>query len=126
MTILPPAVRGENIVVIAGSANHWTHACAIPRNAPHAKILSATSLAALSPPPAARADGTNAAAVPCIPRWHTTPRLYICIVMPPAAQQHGETSLGGGLNSLEHCILYQLATHGAKASSCPGGARSVR
>ncbi len=46
-----------------------------------------------------------------------TPRLYICIVMLPAAQQHGESSLGGGLNSLDHCILYQLATHGAKASS---------
>ncbi len=50
MTILLPAIRGENIVVIAGSANHWTHASAIPRNAPHAKILSATSLAASSPP----------------------------------------------------------------------------
>jgi hypothetical protein len=37
--------------------------------------------------------------------------------MPPAAQQHGESSLGGGLNSLNHCILYQLAMHGAKASS---------
>ena len=37
--------------------------------------------------------------------------------MPPATQQHGESSLGGGLNSLDHCILYQLATHGAKASS---------
>ncbi len=46
-----------------------------------------------------------------------TPRLYICIVMPPAAQQHGEYSLGGGLNSLDYCILYQLRTHGAKASS---------
>jgi hypothetical protein len=57
MRILPPAVRGENIVVIAGSANHWTHASAIPRNASHAKILSATSLAALSPPRGAR-------------RWH--------------------------------------------------------
>jgi hypothetical protein len=71
----------------------------------------------LRPPPAAHADGTNAAAVPCIPRWHTTPRLYICIVMPPAAQQHGKSSLGGGLNSLDHCILYQLATHGTKAGS---------
>ncbi len=50
MTILPPAVMGENIVVIAGSTNHWTHASAIPRNAPHAKILPATSLAASSPP----------------------------------------------------------------------------
>ncbi len=57
MTILPPAVRGENIVVIAGSANHWTHASAIPRNAPHAKILSANSLAALPLPSGAR-------------RWH--------------------------------------------------------
>jgi hypothetical protein len=38
-------------------------------------------------------------------------------MMPPAAQQHGESSLGGGLNSLDHCILYQLATHGTKASS---------
>ncbi len=37
--------------------------------------------------------------------------------MPPAAQQHGKSSLGGGLNSLDHCILYQLAMHGAKASS---------
>ncbi len=71
----------------------------------------------LRPPPAARANGTNAAAVPCIPRWHTTPRLYIYIVMPPAAQQHGESSLGSGLNSLNHCILYQLAMHGTKASS---------
>jgi hypothetical protein len=70
-----------------------------------------------APPPAARADGTNAVAVPCIPRWHTTPRLYICIVMPPAAQQHGKSSLGGGLNSPDHCILYQLVMHGAKASS---------
>ena len=50
MTILPPAIRGENIVVIAGIANHWTHASAIPRNAPHAKILPATSLATSSPP----------------------------------------------------------------------------
>jgi hypothetical protein len=46
-----------------------------------------------------------------------TPRLYICIVMPPAAQQHGESSLGSGLNSLDYCILYQLATHSAEASS---------
>ncbi len=45
------------------------------------------------------------------------PRLYIRIVMPPATQQHGEFSLGSSLNSLDHCILYQLATHGAKASS---------
>ncbi len=37
--------------------------------------------------------------------------------MPPATQQHGESSLGGGLNSLDHCILYQLAMHGAEASS---------
>jgi hypothetical protein len=59
----------------------------------------------------------NAAAVPCILRWHTTTRLYICIVMPPAAQQHGKSSLGGGLNSLNHCMLYQLATHGTEASS---------
>jgi hypothetical protein len=116
MTILPPAVRGENIIVIAGSANHWTHASAINRNAPHVKIMSATSLDASSPP-AARANGINIAAVPCIPRWHTTPRLYICIVMPPAAQQHGKSSLGGGMNSLDHCMLYQLATHGAEASS---------
>jgi hypothetical protein len=50
MTILLLAIRGESIAVIAGSANHWTHASAIPRNAPHAKILSATSLAASSPP----------------------------------------------------------------------------
>ncbi len=57
MTILPPAVRGQNIVVIAGSTNHWMHSSAIPRNAPHAKILLATSLAASSPP-----HGTR--------RWH--------------------------------------------------------
>ncbi len=38
-------------------------------------------------------------------------------MMLPAAQQHGESSLGGGLNSLDHCILYQLAMHGAEASS---------
>jgi hypothetical protein len=50
MTILLQAIRRENIVVIAGSANHWTHASAIPRNTPQAKILSATSLAASSPP----------------------------------------------------------------------------
>ncbi len=71
----------------------------------------------LRPPPAACVDGMNAAAVPCILRWHTTTRLYICIVMPPAAQQHGKSSLGGGLNSLNHCMLYQLATHGTEASS---------
>jgi hypothetical protein len=39
------------------------------------------------------------------------------VTAPPATQQHGESSLGGGLNSLDHCILYQLAMHGAKASS---------
>jgi hypothetical protein len=53
------------------------------------------------------------------------PRLYICIVMPPAAQQHGKSSLGGGLNSLNHCILYQLATHGAEASSTTGVAAAA-
>jgi hypothetical protein len=37
--------------------------------------------------------------------------------MPPTAQQHGKSSLGGSLNSLDHCILYQLAMHGAEASS---------
>jgi hypothetical protein len=71
----------------------------------------------LRPPPAALADGTNAMAVPCILRWHTTPRLYICIVMPPAVQQHGKSSLGGSLNSLNHCMLYQLAMHSIEASS---------
>jgi hypothetical protein len=68
----------------------------------------------------------NAAAVPCIPRWHTTPRLYICIVMPPAAQQHGKSSLSGGLNSLDHCMLYQLAMHGAEASSVTDVAAAAR
>mmetsp|Transcript_52682 Transcript_52682/g.111916 ORF Transcript_52682/g.111916 Transcript_52682/m.111916 type:complete len:227 (-) Transcript_52682:900-1580(-) len=78
--------KGVKRGVIIGRANHCTAASTTPSNDPQAKMRSATSRAASSPP-AARAEGTSAAAVPWTPRWATTPRLYICIVIPYAAPE---------------------------------------
>ena len=85
--------NGEKNVVIAGNAKYWQHANTIPSNVPQANIRSATVRAA-SLPPVARAEGTSAAAVPCIPRCITTPRLYICIVIPYAA---ADTPVGSSI-----------------------------
>ncbi len=65
LTASQTVVNGENHHVIDGNANHCTRANTTPSIIPHAKIRSATSRAA-STPPAARADGTSAAAVLCI------------------------------------------------------------